>query len=69
MNATKKTTSKARYEIIRDERVLFVVKHEKGRCFAIAFSTDTSDEKALFEARTAHTSEWGKLDTSSLRFV
>jgi len=42
---------------------------KKGCCFAIAFSTDVSDEDALAEARSTHTSEWGRIDTSSLRFV
>lgn len=69
LSTTAKAPNRSRMEIIRDERVVFVVKHKKGRMFAIAFSTDTTDEKALSEARAAHPSEWGKIDTSSLRFV
>lgn len=55
--------------IIRNERVVFAVKIKKGCCFAIAFSTDVTDEQALAMARDARSGEWQKMDISSLRFL
>ena len=60
---------RSRLQIIRNERVVFVVKNQKGRCFGIAFSTDVTDEQALEMARDARSGEWRKFDISSLRFL
>ena len=64
-----KRSCRSRLQIIRNERVIFVVKIKKGRCFGIAFSTDVTDEQALTMARDACSGEWRKIDTGGLRFL
>ena len=67
--SNSKGSTRKGVQIIRNKRVVFVVEIKRGRCFAIAFSTDVTDEQALAMARDARSREWRKFDISSLRFL